>query len=378
MPFQRNKTMNNYDTNPNQLRNNAARQSFSRFTDNIADSTARAMNYANPVTFTKNLWNAAGQLPETLRKYDADYGRRVREDLYGANQSAAFPTPMKTSRPNKPRPPGIEPVQQSRNHPPQINTAPVMKNKPADVSRTNTNTNKASVYGNQPITPSNWRSSGKRYNDLNTAVLLDKNGYPASSLQTQISAPLFDNTYMEKRYAGSYRPRTEEERIREGRESYNRILRGTKAMENLRYYKQHGKDMPGYSPGYNLNPDPVAQQQQFENELSVRRLGLDIQKRNDSLHPVPVKDKFKGQFSDIVDDNFNITGQRFDGSFNESTGEWLPANQATAPVQLNQEQFEALNRARQLSSKSDSYTDAYLELLMALGLDPNWYLDYEE
>lgn len=75
-------------------------------------------------------------------------------------------------------------------------------------------------------------------------------------------------------------------------------------------------------------------------------------------------DSYTPRFSDVTDDNFNVTGSRFDGAFNKNTGEFSPADegqvlsdyfsepgsnakqQAQAPVQLNKSQAEMLNQSR--------------------------------
>lgn len=396
--------MNNYN-NDNQRRNQAAYDSLNNFTGDIANSAARGLNYANPVTLTKNLWNAAGQLPETLRKYDANYGRRVREDLYGTKQ----PTPMNTNH-VKVDPPGTEMVHHqnvSRNNPQPTNAAPVMKSDPmhdVNLKKYDASTgmaftpqdkaqhqrdqkladvNRPSVYDGQQITPSNWHSPGKRYNDLDKSELLTEDGlraYDDNGQQTGV--PYFDNTYMQQRYGGSHRPRTEEQRIYEGKQAHNQRLRGIAALQNLNHYKRTGEDKQfAPQPGYDMQmyqTNPAAQQQVFENELAVRKHGLDIQKHNDSLHPETVKNKFKGQFSDIVDDNFNVTGQRFDGSYNEATGQWLPAGQDSAPPILDEDTFNRLSRAKELSGQSDKALTQYQQLLMELGLPLNWDSDHEE
>ena len=404
---------------PVELKNqNPAMQSLNEFggmiNKNILQPAAYALDHVNPVTLNRNITSAIQNAPDAMKKYDKAYGDMVRADLYGSPANQAPTTvlqPSAQAQYDDPMSPVKKPLAKVKAPGLEMKSEPMH---PVDIRKYDYSTGKAfstsdlqqhkrdqqyagdyglSPYDNQHVTPSNWRSPGKKYNDLNKSELLTEDGlraYDNNGKQTGI--PNFDNTYMQKRYGDNvYRPRTEQQRLAEGKAAHNRVLRGIAAYQNLNHYKRTGEDKPfPIYGGYDLSgPDPKAQQQQFQNELAVRKHTLDIQKANAANRPDA---KYKARYSDIVDDNFNVTGSRFDGSFNEATGRFTPAGevlndyfgepssqakqQAPQPVQLSQSETEALGWAKQLAEKSPEAMSQYQQLLQELGLNQNWYEGY--
>jgi len=185
----------------------------------------------------------------------------------------------------------------------------------------------ASPYRNKSITPSNWRSPDKKYNDLDRSELAYDN----------TGAAYFDNTFMRKRYGNDvHQPRTPQERYRQGMAVQKHLL-GTKDT---------------------VNPDLLKQKQY---ELAVQKHQQQIKEHQDSLG----KGNYKARYSDVMDDNFNVVGSRFDGSFDAYTGIFRPANQPK--VQLTPQEITSAQQAYQtaLRDGSPEVIQEFMQLLEA-------------
>ncbi|RLA17357.1 MAG: hypothetical protein DRQ62_15070, partial [Gammaproteobacteria bacterium] len=229
---------------PSEKRNAAARQSFTRFTGNVGDGIARAMNYANPVTFTKNVWDAAGRLPQAMAKYDQDYTDRVRADLAGTQaKETAYQQKVATSAPDYTRydkspserkakiiPPATEVTSSPNVKPvptPTTNAAPVSTNKQSG----------ASPYAGKSIT-----TQKQSPYDINRSELLTQDGQRAYDDDgNRQGTPYFDNQYMTSRY---------------GKQVHQNMTR--ERLQASIPFKQR--------------------QKMFDNDLALRKHGLDIQK----------------------------------------------------------------------------------------------------
>ena len=348
------------------MSNNPAVQSLNQFggmiNRNIFQPAAYALDHVNPVTLNRNITSAIQNAPDAMKKYDKAYGDMVRTDLYDSASNQAPTTVLQPSiqaqydNPMSPvkkplakvTPPAMESIAQPKVN---IRKYDYSTGKPfssSDLQQHKRDQQYAKDYGlspydNQHVTPSNWHSTSKKYNSLNRDELV----------RDDTGAYLFDNTYMQKRYGNEvYRPRTESERIAEGKAAFPQIY--------------------GYQ---GLSAEQ--QQQAFQNELAVRKHGLDIQKRNDALQKqTPVN--LQPQFTTEYDENYNETGKTFAGSFNPRTGIYTQASHTAVPPILDQPTFEALSQAKQMSKKSNDAMDAYYQLLMELGLTLDWDADYAE
>jgi len=112
---------------------------------------------------------------------------------------------------------------------------------------------------------------------------------------------------------------------------------------------------------------PEQRQQQFDNNLALRKHGLNIAKHNSSLG----QGKKTPQFSDITDDNYNITGSRYDGHFDHRSGRFVPA-QAQQPS-IHPKQLEQVRDAY-ARAKVKGTEDEFWELMKIYDIAP-WMLE---
>lgn len=240
---------------------NPAWGSLKRFGGMVHDTVATGLNYANPVTFTKNLWQQSGQLPSKFAEYDRNYGNRVRQDL--ARRAA---TPKPQSDP-------AEIVQRAKVPPPAFEMATVPGQKYDPVS----------PYTDSKITAANYDGPGP-YQPLNRA-----------ELHTEDGVPYFDNTYMKKRYGESvYQPRTEQQRLAEGNTVRQRL---------------------GLSPVGGSNNFSRYDPQNFDDLMDLQRHQLDVDKQNN------VEPHYMKQYDDMG----NITGEQYSGYFDPRKREYTSA-----------------------------------------------------
>lgn len=325
---------------------NPAMQSLGKFgsmiNKNIAQPIANAMNYANPVTFTRNLWNAAGQLPQTIKQIDSNYGNRVRSDLAEINRKSGSPFPTPTNQQiaqsvQNPEMPGgivygspewnanIKQYQEGTNalnaqidqaeaaHPNLQSTANYDENQGVAGNQTDAANH---MIANSAPSAGNYQTDLPGNTGPNLPYALPKgNALPeapdAAYSNDGQALPSFDNRYMESNYADLNNKKANDElfgpngRYVQERLAQNNaakqvaenINRETRLMADLRQSRSGVRDGSGptlggttgnkYAPTMRVTNDkpyeskepvinPEHEQQQFENDLKLKQLGLDM------------------------------------------------------------------------------------------------------
>ena len=330
--------------------------------DNVLDPTAKAMNYANPVTFAKNAWDAAGRLPETMAKYDQDYAKRVKEDLYGttvngevANQGSTPPEPTQSTQSTNeltpPSPPKqrIPPPSMESNQMPQVNIQknnyatgqPFNKNKLNQQQRDQSVYDNASPYRKHPIEYSGYQDN--YFKPMDKSKLRTESGelaYDANGKQTGV--PLFDNAYAMQRYGKQvYNPPTRES-IAAARQQ--QLINSIPRDDLYKYYQN--KDI---------------------NQLAQKRLELDTRKYES---PNPTQQDIKPHYQKTYSDDglFNETGEMYDGYFDPHQKQFIKPEQPKADVTPHD--MAKLRRGYKLAQRegSDESMTEYMDLLKAFGL----------
>lgn len=171
-------------------------------------------------------------------------------------------------------------------------------------------------YAETDINPAFEKGIGG-FNEMDKSKLVDENGFPAYADGQQVSAPLFDNTYMKKRYGEDVeKPRTEEERVTEGtavnerRDKYLSSLGGKGTIRE----QQLGLAREQYSDKKQSDASSAAalgEQNRFANELATRKQKVEEYKAS--------KPEFEQMKIESTDQFGNKTNS-FGGAFNPATG----------------------------------------------------------
>ena len=195
---------------------------------------------------------------------------------------------------------------------------------------------------NKPVSPLGSPYAGKSITtqqqspyDINRSELLTQDGQRVYSDDGERQGtPYFDNDYMIARYGKQvHQPMTPEK------------------AERIRL-----TSMP-----------PTQRQQMFNNEMAMRKHGLEIQKYNAGLG----QGKKTPRFSDVMDENYNISGSRYDGHFDHRSGQFIPAPQRQPSI--HPEQLKQVRNAYQ-RAKVKGTEDDFWKLMEIYDIAP-WMLE---
>jgi len=167
--------------------------------------------------------------------------------------------------------------------------------------------------------------------DINRSELLTQDGQRAySNSGERQGTPYFDNEYMIRRYGKQvHQPMTPE-----------------------RLQQQRLAAMP-----------PKQRQKMFDNDLALRKHGLDIQKYNSGLG----QGKKTPYYTTDYDDNFNESGKKFQGYFDHSSGRNVRA-QPQQPS-IHPEQLKQVRNAYQ-RAKVKGTEDSFWKLMEIYDISP--------